>query len=1044
MTFRFVLPDLGEGVAEGEVVTWHVELGQWVREGDPLVAIETEKTVVEVSSPASGQVSALEVHEGERVPVGTTLVVIETESEPQPEVESEPQPEVESEPQPEVEPRPQRMQATPRVRRLAYELGVELQALAETVGDRPVTEQDVRAAVGASGSAQESAGEPSDRTPEPAGEDQPAVRTARGPLIRHLTRVQQEVPAVTVVEECDFTVLDEERSGFDRTAFILKVVSAALADVPELNATFVDGEVVRHERHDLGLAMHGQNGLVVPVVRSVDRQGLEQLAATVRGLTEGMQANRLDLAEVGGSTFTVTDAGPFGGVFATPLVNAPEVAILGLHRVQERPVVRDGQVVVRRIGNLSCTFDHRAVDGFHASVFLLRCAELIEQPNRVLSGEAPDHGRGSELAGRLAGVPEADRPGIVLQVVREHVAAVLGHADAEAVSPGRPFKELGLNSLTAVELRNRLARATGLRLPSTLVFDYPTPAQAADFLAGEVAGAVRLPVPAPVPLSAAGAGEPVAVVGVGCRLPGGVGSAGELWDLVASGGNAVSGFPGDRGWDLERLFDPDPEHAGTSYVREGGFVAGAEFDAEFFGISRREAVAMDPQQRLLLEVGWEALEDAGIDPETLRGTPTGVFAGIAMHDYAVGDAAEVEGYRLTGGAGSVASGRVAYALGLEGPAVTVDTACSSSLVAMHLAGQALRSGDCSLALAGGVTVMASPVMFVEFSRQRGLAADGRCKPFAAAADGTGWSEGAALLVLERLSDAVRNGHRVLGVIRGSAVNQDGASNGLTAPNGPSQERVIRRALASAGISPGQVDAVEAHGTGTALGDPIEAGALLATYGRGRPDGQPLWLGSVKSNIGHTSAAAGAAGVIKMLMALRHEVLPRTLHVDAPSPHVDWSAGSVELLTEPRPWPRGDQPRRAGISAFGVSGTNAHLILEEPPALPEPRAEDAPGLLGGVAWPVSAKTPAALAGQAARLAGWVAARPELEPAAVAAGLASRSRFEHRAVVIGRDREGLAAGLAAVAGGLPAAGVVTGTAGGAGRVVFVFPGQGAQWA
>ena len=672
------------------------------------------------------------------------------------------------------------------------------------------------------------------------------------------------------------------------------------------------------------------------------------------------------------------------------------------------------------------------------------------------SGTGPDAGDG--LARRLTPLSDTGRDRMLADLVRAEAALVLGHDSADAIPAGRAFRAMGFDSLTSVELRNRLAAVTGLRMPATLAFDYPTAELLARYLKAGLLGATSSGSPAPAGRAASSDADLVAIVAMGCRFPGGARDPDQLWHLLTTAQDAITAFPSDRGWDLAGLYDPDPDHAGTSYTRAGGFVDQvADFDAGFFGISPREALAMDPQQRLVLEVGWEALERAGINPDELRGSRTGVFAGASFSGYGSGlptGEGGVEGYLATGISTSVISGRVAYSLGLEGPAVTVDTACSSALVALHLARQSLMAGECDLALAGGVAVMATPGVFTEFSRQRGVSADGRCKSFGAGADGSGWAEGAGIVVLELLSEAERNGHQVLALVAGSAINQDGASNGLTAPNGPSQQRVIRAALANSGLSADQVDAVEAHGSGTVLGDPIEAQALIAAYGQDREPGRPLWLGSVKSNIGHTQAAAGVAGVIKMVLALRHQLLPATLHADEPTPHVDWSAGEVRLLSEPVPWPAGERPRRAGVSSFGMSGTNVHLILTEPPAgqvVPARREVPGPVLPGAMVWSLSGQTGGALAAQAERLARWVAAHPELDPGDITWSLAvGRAMLDHRAVVTGESLAELMSGLAAVAGSpdedRPAAGTVTGTVppGGAGRVVFVFPGQGTQWA
>ncbi len=672
----------------------------------------------------------------------------------------------------------------------------------------------------------------------------------------------------------------------------------------------------------------------------------------------------------------------------------------------------------------------------HASAVPAMFTDLVNAPVRRQVDDSLAAAKSkSALAHRLHGLPEPEQHAVLLDLVRSHIATVLGNTTVEAIDPDKAFQDLGFDSLTAVEMRNRLKTATGLALSPTLIFDYPTPSGLASYIRSELAGVPQEIMRTPV-VRAAG-DDPIVIVGMSCRYPGGVNSPDDLWDMLTEGRDVLSEFPGDRGWNLAAVYNPDPDVPSTCYTRTGGFVDGvADFDPAFFGIAPSEALAMDPQQRLFLELSWEALERAGIEPSGLRGSATGVFAGVYTQGYGIGAAEAVEGFRLTGQSSSVASGRVSYALGLEGPAVSVDTACSSSLVALHMAAQSLRSGECDLALAGGVTVNATPDIFVEFSRMRGLSADGRCKAYAGAADGTGFSEGGGMLVVERLSDAQRLGHPVLAVVRGSAINQDGASNGLTAPNGPSQQRVVRAALANAGLSAAEVDVVEGHGTGTTLGDPIEAQALLASYGQNRTE--PLWLGSIKSNMGHTQAAAGVAGVIKMVLAMRHELLPATLHVDEPSPHVDWSAGSVSLLTEAQPWPAG-RTRRAGVSSFGISGTNAHVIVEAAP-VESARVVERPKL-PMVPWVISAKSAVALGSQAARLAEQVRDRDELDVADVAWSLAGRTNFEHRAVVVGGDRDQLLAGLDELTTGQVVS-VVRGTATSGGKTVFVFPGQGSQ--
>ncbi|MBY8885297.1 SDR family NAD(P)-dependent oxidoreductase [Streptomyces sp. PTM05] len=667
------------------------------------------------------------------------------------------------------------------------------------------------------------------------------------------------------------------------------------------------------------------------------------------------------------------------------------------------------------------------------------------QRERHWIGEAP---RPRATTPRTAVSSQDDRsrtlptPAALLRTVTDAAAVVLGHTDGTALDPTRSFRDLGFDSMGTVELRDRLTAITGLPLPTTVTYEYPTPERLAGRLHALLDGDRTDAAPQTPENTTADATDPIAIVGMACRYPGGVTTPEELWRLVADGTDAISELPTDRGWDLDTLLGDGPGRLTSAY---GGFLHDApQFDAAFFGLSPREALAMDPQQRLVLETSWEALERAGLDPAALSGRPVGVFVGAMAAEYGPRLAAPAgagDGHLLTGTALSVASGRVAYTLGLTGPALTVDTACSSSLVAVHLAVQSLRRGECPMALAGGVTVMAGPGNLVEFSRQNGLAPDGRAKAFSVGADGTSFAEGCGVLVLERLSDALRAGHPVHGVIRGTAINQDGASNGLTAPDGQAQRRLIRQALADARLDAGDVDAIEAHGTGTALGDPIEANALIDTYGRGAGRGgdRPVWLGSVKSNIGHTQAAAGVAGVIKMVEAMRHETLPRTLHADEPTTKAEWDNGNVRILTSDQRWPRrADGTRRAAVSSFGISGTNAHVVLEEPRHTAEVPLAARPDATP-IAWPLTARTDNSLRTQAGRIAEGYDGH-DLD--GVAATLAGRTRFERRAVALGTDATRLLDALHALRDGHPASGLVTGTARRDPRLAVVFSGQGGQ--
>ncbi|MFI0937168.1 type I polyketide synthase, partial [Streptomyces sp. NPDC021019] len=885
-----------------------------------------------------------------------------------------------------------------------------------TVGDALTeTTEELRAELGAAGARVTFAnGEPADRAAM-------AEVLAGIPAEHPLTAVVHAAGEVTggLVEK-----LTAERLG-------------ALLD------TRVTGAAVLHElTSDLDLSTFVVFSSAAGVLGGAGYAGLAAAGSFLDALAHQRRAQGLPGLSVAWGAFRAEDSAGTGGDAARlSREGAVELPVEECLALFDASLSADTALTIATRVDLR-VLRERAMAGVLSPVW----SGLIRTPLRRAAASGGD--AGLSLARRLLGLSPAERNRVVLELVRGLLATLLGHDAPARVDETRGFLDAGVDSLTAVELRNRLSAATGTQLPATLMFDYPTPAVLAQHLVEEMLGTTDALQPVEPPTSVA-ATEPIAVVGISCRFPGGVRSPDELWDLVAAGVDATTDFPSDRGWS-DDLYDPDPEHFGTSYVRRGGFLDDAAgFDAEFFGISPREALAMDPQQRLLLEASWEAMERAGLDPQALKGSRTGVYVGAGSSSYITdmeGLPESVEGYAFTGNTSSVLSGRVSYTFGFEGPAVSVDTACSSSLVALHLAVQALRQGECTLALAGGVTVLAGAGGFIEFSRQQALAPDGRCKPFSADADGTAWAEGVGVLALERLSDARRNGHRILGVVRGSAVNQDGASSGLTAPNGPSQQRVIRAALTNAGLSASDVDAVEAHGTGTKLGDPIEAQAILATYGQDRPQDQPVRLGSLKSNIGHSVAAAGVGGVIKMLMALRHEELPRTINVTEPSPFVDWSAGSLELLTEPVAWARGERVRRAAISSFGASGTNAHLIVEEAPEdqpHPAPSEQSSPVPAGSpVPWLLSAGSPGGLVTQAEALAGF-ARESDADAVTVGRALLGRPGLRYRAAVVGDDRAALLAALdELVTSGPAAAEVVSGQAV-PGRVALVFPGQGWQW-
>ncbi|MER8162636.1 type I polyketide synthase [Streptomyces sp. NPDC094472] len=860
----------------------------------------------------------------------------------------------------------------------------------------------------------------------------------REALAAVLDAIPQEFPLTAVVHTAG--VLDDgvvDALTVERAAGVLRPKVDAARNLHELTAGMDLSAFVLFSSAAATLGNPGQGSY------AAGNAFLDALAAQRRA--DGLPATSIAWGAWAGGGLVTDEVGEQmsrSGILAMP----PELAISALQRAL------DHDETFLAVADI----DWARFEADSADTPLFRQLRNVQS---ATTGKQPTAGSSAperaELHDRLEAMPREKREGALRDLVRAQAADVLAHDSADAVASDRAFRDLGFDSLTAVELRNRIGAATGLRLPVSLVFDYPTPTVLARFLNGEMFGTEEGGSAETAPTRSDSFDEPIAIVAMSCRFPGGVRTPEQLWDVVNAGVDTISGFPDDRGWDLEGLYDPDPDKPGKTYALTGGFLDNiTDFDPDFFGINPREALAMDPQQRLLLETSWEAFERAGIDPAALRGSQAGVFIGSNYQDYsgrAINAPDGVQGYLGLGSASSVASGRLSYTFGFEGPAVTVDTACSSSLVALHMAAQSLRQGECDMALAGGVTIMATPGTFVEFSSQRVLSPDGRCKAFSAEADGTGWSEGVGLLLVERLSDARRNGHQVLAVVRGSAINQDGASNGLTAPNGPSQQRVIGKALENAGLTPADVDAVEAHGTGTSLGDPIEAQALLATYGQGRPEDEPLWLGSIKSNIGHTQAAAGVAGVIKMVMAMREGVLPKTLHADEPSPHVDWTSGAVSLLHEATPWPETDRPRRAAVSSFGISGTNAHTIIEAADAAEAPSQEtggEAAGSPAGITvvpWLLSGGSPDALSAQAGRLRefeGVATARAD-DLADIGYSLATtRSALPYRAVVVAEEPAQFRSGLDALAEGRNAATLIQGVARAEHKTAFLFSGQGAQ--